>query len=804
MSTQSMTYTQAVALAKEGKQTGFQFLYESTYKNQYYIALKYMKNEDAAMDIVQDAYVQAFAKLDTLQDPEKFPGWMGRIVANYSKNELVKKNPILFSEMANEEEEGLSFEYQLEDESVQNQPELAYTAKETQELVHEMLDALSDDQRMCVLMFHLEGMSIHEIAETLGCSENTVKSRLNYGRNNIKKQAEELKKKGVKLYSAAPLTFLLLLLRAEAECTKIPQALATGKALADAGYITVSEAVNTLESEIISQAGKKVAKSAGKNVLRTTAGKVMISIIGTVTLIGVVGVSIFFGTGGSGEDEKSEKETVALEATATPTATSPVSMEEELLLEYLQTEFIDQYGIFDYEQNGTATQVRNEAGWFDFDEASNWVQTKGVVAAEILDLQGDGKKELSVFVFTPDENLDINANLTWYVCSIENDTVVTKVNKSFGNLYSQSTDESECYIGKREIDSKVQYFVVFANQPFGYGRDAMDFRFNLDVAECSEKGIYVKGKYEYSQIAQGIGTIYDEHGNIVQEEILYDATEVSGIGEGAVENMSEFFSEYGISIQELEDGVTGIMKNDYNKTTESDSEDMKKIFFMKIYSEDGGQTEEGGEWHDYILTATDGTGFLDNLSTQPKSTPAVSENQPAFDAYKQFLVDNNAENFTLLDISTDGTPVLAYNASKMTSEHGANEWSGVSLAIYDESQPNKVKRLGDIDVISSANTLFYENHRIAGVTLMHDFCTYYVSDKNLILEGIRDNAYTPEHNFQTFKVTVTSENDMISDESYEWGDALGEEGYFDMLESYKNAEIPVYENTEDNRENYCK
>ncbi len=34
---------------------------------------------------------------------------------------------------------------------------LSYTEKETQEMVHEMLDTLPDDQRMCILMFHFEG-----------------------------------------------------------------------------------------------------------------------------------------------------------------------------------------------------------------------------------------------------------------------------------------------------------------------------------------------------------------------------------------------------------------------------------------------------------------------------------------------------------------------------------------------------------------------------------------------------------------------------------------------------------------------
>ena len=67
-------------------------------------------------------------------------------------------------------------------------------------------------------MYEIEGIPIREIAAALNCSENTVKSRLNYGRKNIKKRAEELQKKGYKLYGLAPLPLLLYLLRTDAEC----------------------------------------------------------------------------------------------------------------------------------------------------------------------------------------------------------------------------------------------------------------------------------------------------------------------------------------------------------------------------------------------------------------------------------------------------------------------------------------------------------------------------------------------------------------------------------------------------------
>jgi len=208
-------YTQAVEQAKAGREEGFTFLYENTYRNKLYIAMKYMKNEQDAMDVLQDAYIKAFARLDSLQDANAFPGWMSTIVANTAINALQKKKAVLFSDLQNENDEGDVFEYNLEDENMSTQPEMACTVQETQDMVRELIDSLSDEQRICVLMFHLEGYSIKDIATVLNCSENTVKSRLNYGRKNIKAKAEELQKKGYKLYSYTPMCLLVYLLMAE-------------------------------------------------------------------------------------------------------------------------------------------------------------------------------------------------------------------------------------------------------------------------------------------------------------------------------------------------------------------------------------------------------------------------------------------------------------------------------------------------------------------------------------------------------------------------------------------------------------
>ena len=225
----NMTYAEAVELALQNEEQGFTYLYHTTKTQKYYLALKYMKNEEAAQDVLQDAYLRAWKNLDKLKDPEKFDSWLAQIVVNTAKNELEKRNhtPLDLRADGKEEEDTEVFDRTVS--AWDNVPELEYTREETRQLVHELIDALSDDQRLVVIAFELEGLTTKEIAEQLGCSEATVKSRLRYGRNNIKQKAEELQKKGYKLYGIAPLTLLLLLLQKEQ--TVFAAEVSTGAAL---------------------------------------------------------------------------------------------------------------------------------------------------------------------------------------------------------------------------------------------------------------------------------------------------------------------------------------------------------------------------------------------------------------------------------------------------------------------------------------------------------------------------------------------------------------------------------------------
>lgn len=260
--------------AKEGDAFAFEQIYNETIKGAYYVAKKFLGTDTAAEDVLQESYIKVYEKLGEYQ-AGNFQGWVDVIVANRCKDYLKKKNPLLFSEM--ESDDGVEFD--KEDTREEFRPDRKVDYDETKRLVKEIIDKLPIDQKMSVVMFYYEQMSVKEIATAMECSENTIKSRLNYGRKTIKAEVEKLEKKGTKLYCAPILPFLLWLFKEEAKACEVPANFTVGNAIA-------KKAV---------EAGKtNLASSAAKAGLSLGA-KIGIGAAAAVVVAGGIGAAVFFG-----------------------------------------------------------------------------------------------------------------------------------------------------------------------------------------------------------------------------------------------------------------------------------------------------------------------------------------------------------------------------------------------------------------------------------------------------------------------------------------------------------------------------
>ena len=187
------------------------------------------KNREEAEDILQDSYIKAFSSLQTMTNAANFPSWFYCIVSNKCKDYLKSKRRgvMMFSDLEGEDDNGDEREFELEDTSEDYSPEANADVNEIARLIREMIDNLPEDQRMVVIMYYLNRLTIKEIAQALDVSENTVKSRLRYAKQKIKLDVEDLEKKGTKLYGIGGgmlFAFIIWLLKTQAAASDPPAA----------------------------------------------------------------------------------------------------------------------------------------------------------------------------------------------------------------------------------------------------------------------------------------------------------------------------------------------------------------------------------------------------------------------------------------------------------------------------------------------------------------------------------------------------------------------------------------------------
>lgn len=285
MNTKADLSAELVRRAMEQNQAAWAELYEATCREAYFVALKVSGSEDDAMDLVQDAYVTAYERLTRLAEPEKFRSWLNMIVANKCRDYLKKKKPTLFTDL--EREDGSDPEW--EDDREYGNPDGELDHRETVRLVAEMIDGLPEDQKLCILLYYRDELSVGEIARSLGVSEGTVKSRLNYARQKIKASVEKLEKQGVKLYGLAPLAFLVWQLKSEAEAISLPAALAAVPAAGAAGGVAAA-AGSAVSSGAASSAATATAATGSKTLLSGIGAKVIAGALAGSMAVGGVAV----------------------------------------------------------------------------------------------------------------------------------------------------------------------------------------------------------------------------------------------------------------------------------------------------------------------------------------------------------------------------------------------------------------------------------------------------------------------------------------------------------------------------------
>lgn len=313
-----MNISHLVEKIKKGDNKSFEKLYKLTEREVWFTCISFLKNETTAQDIMQETYITAFLKIQSLEKSSQIRSWLNRIAVNKCKNYLKGKGEI-----------------QLDDEIFENQaivderisiPEEYISDKAKREIILSIMqEVLSDVQYQTVIMHYFNEMTVDEIAEVFECSRGTVLSRLNYSRAKMKTAIEDYENKsGDKLHGVV-VPFFTTIFKEEAKSLAVPNItikLPNGQTLA------------TSATKGFATGAKSTVSSIVKATATATVKTKVIAVVCVATILAgtsAVGISILAGC--NAEREPTEPSVISSTVQTSTVQTSTVSSEVSKAIE---------------------------------------------------------------------------------------------------------------------------------------------------------------------------------------------------------------------------------------------------------------------------------------------------------------------------------------------------------------------------------------------------------------------------------------------------------------------------------------
>ncbi|MGB0525634.1 MAG: RNA polymerase sigma-70 factor [Flammeovirgaceae bacterium] len=151
---------------KQGNESAFRKLFDKFYKLLLAVAINFLKDIDAAKDVVQEVFFQLWKKRESLNINSSVEAYLKRAVINKSLNQIKYQKRL------------------TGDDNLEHQHSSSYTvveelqAAELHEALQQALDSLPERCRLIFVMRRLEGMSHKEIAEKLEISPKTIENQM--------------------------------------------------------------------------------------------------------------------------------------------------------------------------------------------------------------------------------------------------------------------------------------------------------------------------------------------------------------------------------------------------------------------------------------------------------------------------------------------------------------------------------------------------------------------------------------------------------------------------------------------------
>lgn len=172
---------QLIALCKSNNQFAQLEIYNRYYKAMFNVAYRIVKDRFEAEDIMQDSFLSAFTKLDTIKDTMTFGAWLKRIVINnsiyhFNKNNKYQDVPLDDVMYKMEDNQGVSEDYEFTNIKARQ--------------VLETMNLLKDNYRMALNLHLIEGYDYEEISTIMNMSYANCRTTISRAKESLRQKLQ--------------------------------------------------------------------------------------------------------------------------------------------------------------------------------------------------------------------------------------------------------------------------------------------------------------------------------------------------------------------------------------------------------------------------------------------------------------------------------------------------------------------------------------------------------------------------------------------------------------------------------------
>ena len=180
---------------KSGDARAFSTLVQRHRGPVYNFILRYVGQRQRAEDVLQETWLKVVRNSSEWQPKARFTTWVYTIARNLcedsARKESFRKAASLDAPASHDEDDGRSKGDLVADENVQTPDRAAHNVR-LRPMIEKALESLPTEQREVFLLREYQGIGFKEIAEVTGVNENTVKSRMRYALEGLRKRLGEL------------------------------------------------------------------------------------------------------------------------------------------------------------------------------------------------------------------------------------------------------------------------------------------------------------------------------------------------------------------------------------------------------------------------------------------------------------------------------------------------------------------------------------------------------------------------------------------------------------------------------------